>query len=72
MTSLIMYMEKSVRAAKKSGMSFDNFATFGDFFLHIPEAVVKEMVKKHKFEEEIFFLLCRTICEAQITEVLSP
>jgi len=64
-----MYVEKSVRAAKKSGMSIDNFATFGDFFLHVPEAVVNEVVKKHKFEEEVFFSLCGTICEAQIVEV---
>lgn len=69
MSSLIMYVEKSVRAAKKIGMSIDNFTTFGDFFLHVPEAVVNEMVKKHKFEEEVFFLLCGTICETQVVKV---
>lgn len=70
-SNLIKHMEKSVRAAKKaqSRISVENFATFGDFFLHIPEAIVKEMVKKHKFEEEVFFLLCNTICETQIYEV---
>ena len=68
-SSLIMYVEKSVRAAKKSGMSINNFATFGDFFLHTPEAIANEMAKKHKFEEEMFFLLCGTICETQITKV---
>lgn len=64
-----MYMEKSVRTAKKSRMSVDSFATFGDFFLHIPNATVNEMIKKHTFEEEVFFLLCGTICETQIIEV---
>ena len=64
-----MYVEKSVRAAKKSAMLVDDFATFGDFFLHTPEAITKEIVKKHKFEEEVFFLLCGTICETQITKV---
>ena len=67
--SLITYVEKSIRARKKSSMSIDNLATFGDFFLHTPYAIANEMIRKHKFEEEVFFLLCGTICEAQITEV---
>lgn len=67
-SSLITYVEKSVRAAKKSGMLIDNLTTFGDFFLHIPAVVINEVIKKHKFEEEVFFLLCGTICEAQITD----
>lgn len=72
LSSMIMYMEKLVRTAKKSGMSIDDCtATFGDFFLHIPEAVVKEMIKKHEVEEEMFLLLCGTICETQMTEVYS-
>ena len=68
-SSLITYVEKSVRAEKKSGMSIDNLATFGDFFLHTPYAIASEIIRKHKFEEEAFVLLCGTICEAQITEV---
>ena len=69
MSSLMMHVERSVRAAKKSKMSIDNFATFGDFFLQIPEAIINEMMKKHKFEEEVFFSLCGTICEAEVGEV---
>ena len=69
LSSLITFVEKSVRVAKKSSMSIDDFAAYGDFFLHTPEAIANEMVKKHKFEEEVFFLLCGTICETQITEV---
>ena len=67
MSSLVMYVEKSVRTAKKSAMSFDNFATFGDFFLQIPGVIIKEMMKKHKLEEEVFFSLCGTICWADVT-----
>lgn len=69
MSSLIMLVERSVRAAKKSEMSINKLATFGDLFLQIPEAIVSEMTKKHKFEEEIFFSLCGTICEAEVAEV---
>lgn len=68
-SSLIVYVEKSVRAAKKTGMSTNDFATFGDFFLHTPEAIVNEIVKKHTFEEEVFLLLCGTICETQTIKV---
>ena len=69
MSSLTSFLERYTRNAKKSNMSIDKWATFGDISFHIPGAVIAEMVKKHQLEERVFCSLCNTTCATQITEV---